>query len=327
MSRSLTIDLERFEIAGGFKISRGARTHAEVVVATISDAHLEGRGECVPYARYGESLESVQAQIAEIAPALTNGLSRQDLQTVMPTGAARNALDCALWDLEARQSGQTAASLAGLAPLHPLTTAFTISVGTPQTMAAKTLEAAHRPLLKVKLAGKGDDERIAAVRAAAPDSTLIVDANEAWDQTCFDRNMAACEKAGVSLIEQPLPASDDHLLKEITRTITICADESLHTRAGLEDLRNRYDAINIKLDKTGGLTEALALHREAKALGFKIMIGCMVGTSLAMAPAVLVAQDADYVDLDGPLLLAQDRAPGLVFEGSVMHPPPTALWG
>lgn len=327
MSRSVSIDLESFEIAGGFTISRGSRTHANVLVATLTDGDHIGRGECVPYARYGETMESVQEQIQEISPLLKDGLSRHALQEAMPAGAARNAVDCALWDLEAKQTGNSAAEIAGIPPLSPVTTAYTISVGTPEIMAEKTAKAAHRPLLKVKLGGAGDDERIEAVRKAAPDSTLIVDANEAWDDSCFATNMSACEAAGVALIEQPLPSKDDSRLKEFSSKITICADESLHTRDGLEDLRSRYDAINIKLDKAGGLTEALALLDQAKALEFEIMVGCMLGTSLAMAPAVLLAQRADYVDLDGPLLLTQDREPGLVFEGSTLFPPRPELWG
>lgn len=327
MSRSVSIDLESFEIAGGFTISRGSRTHANVLVATVTDGDHVGRGECVPYARYNETMESVQEQIQEISPLLKDGLSRHALQEAMPAGAARNAVDCALWDLEAKQSGKPAAEISGIPPLSPVTTAYTISVGTPEIMAEKTAKAAHRPLLKVKLGGSGDDERIEAVRNAAPDSTLIVDANEAWDDSCFARNMAACEAAGVALIEQPLPSKDDNRLMDFSSKITICADESLHTRDGLEDLRSRYDAINIKLDKAGGLTEALALLDQAKALEFKIMVGCMLGTSLAMAPAVLLAQRADYVDLDGPLLLTQDRKPGLVFEGSTLFPPKPELWG
>ncbi|MFN3132985.1 dipeptide epimerase [Roseibium sp.] len=327
MSRSVSIDLESFEIAGGFTISRGSRTHANVLVTTLTDGDHIGRGECVPYARYGETMESVQEQIQEISPLLKDGLSRHALQEAMPAGAARNAVDCALWDLEAKQTGNSAAEIAGIPPLSPVTTAYTISVGTPEIMAEKTAKAAHRPLLKVKLGGVGDDERIEAVRKAAPDSTLIVDANEAWDDSCFATNMAACEAAGVALIEQPLPSKDDSHLKDFSSKITICADESLHTRDGLEDLRSRYDAINIKLDKAGGLTEALALLDQAKALEFEIMVGCMLGTSLAMAPAVLLAQRADYVDLDGPLLLTQDRAPGLIFEGSTLFPPRPELWG
>ncbi|MEP3428716.1 MAG: N-acetyl-D-Glu racemase DgcA [Roseibium sp.] len=327
MTRSVAIDIERFEITGGFKISRGTRTHAEVIVATLQDGDHIGRGECVPYARYGESMESVQTQIEQIAALLKDGLSRSALQEAMPAGAARNALDCALWDLKAKQTGRSASDIAGLGALSAVTTAFTISVDTPEVMAQKTAVAAHRPLLKVKLAGPGDDKRIQAVRKAAPDSSLIVDANEAWDESCFEKNMAACVSAGVALIEQPLPSANDGLLAKIDRPITICADESLHTRDGLDDLRAKYDAVNIKLDKAGGLTEAIELTRAAKDLDFKIMVGCMLGTSLAMAPAVLIAQLADYVDLDGPLLLTKDRSPGLKFEGSTLFPPLPELWG
>ncbi|MFB9176343.1 N-acetyl-D-Glu racemase DgcA [Roseibium salinum] len=327
MTLSVNAAAERFEIAGGFKISRETRTHAQVVVVTLTDGEHTGRGECVPYPRYGETLESVQTQIADIAAVLRDGLTRSALQEAMPAGAARNAVDCALWDLEAKKAGKSAAELAGVGLLKPVTTAFTISVDTPEVMAEKTRAAAHRPLLKVKLAGPGDDERIAAVRKAAPESTLIVDANEAWDESCFERNMAACEAAGVALIEQPLPSKSDDLLAGITRSVTICADESLHPGKSVDGLRRKYDAVNIKLDKAGGLTEALKLVDQARSQDFKIMIGCMLGTSLAMAPAVLIAQKADFVDLDGPLLLARDRSPGLRFEGSTLFPPQPELWG
>ncbi|WP_298819370.1 N-acetyl-D-Glu racemase DgcA [uncultured Roseibium sp.] len=327
MSLSVELVAERFEIAGGFKISRETRTHAQVVMVTVGDGTSTGHGECVPYPRYGETLESVQTQVEEIAPLLKEGLSREALLKAMPAGAARNAVDCALWDLEAKRSGHSAAVIAGLGVLKPVTTAFTISVDTPGIMAEKTAAAAHRPLLKVKLAGAGDDERIAAVRASAPNSTLIVDANEAWDESCFDKNMSACQAAGVALIEQPLPAKSDGLLADANHPVTICADESLHPGKGVDELRRKYDAVNIKLDKAGGLTAALQLVQEAKAMEFKVMIGCMLGTSLAMAPAVLIAQDADFVDLDGPLLLARDRSPGLHFEGSTLYPPQPDLWG
>jgi L-alanine-DL-glutamate epimerase-like enolase superfamily enzyme len=327
MSLDVRIEAESFEIAGGFKISRETRTHAKVVVVTLDDGPHRGRGECVPYPRYGESLESVQALIEEIAPLLKAGLSRLQLLDAMPAGAARNAVDCALWDLEAKRAGKSAAELAGVGALRPLTTAFTISVDTPEMMAEKTRAAAHRPLLKVKLGGPGDDARIAAVRKAAPDSTLVVDANEAWDESCFDINMAACEAAGVALIEQPLPSKADDRLKGLPRKVVICADESLHPGKSIDGLREKYDAVNIKLDKAGGLTAALKLYEEARAQDFKIMVGCMLGTSLAMAPAVLIAQGADYTDLDGPLLLAQDRSPGLRFEGSTLYPPLPELWG
>jgi len=327
MSRSLSIQTESFEIAGGFAISRGSRTHAHVLVVHLTEGNVTGRGECVPYARYGESLDSVAAQIESMRADLERGLSGKDLQNAMPAGAARNAVDCALWDLSAKLSGRTTADIAGLPPLGPLTTAFTISVGDPQKMADAAAKAAHRPLLKVKLGGVGDDERIAAVRENAPDSTLIVDANEAWDNTCFETNLDACAAAGVELIEQPLPAGEDELLAEISRQVVVCADESLHTSADLEKLRDRYDAVNIKLDKAGGLTEALKMVKKARSLDFKIMVGCMLGTSLGMAPAVVAAQGADYVDLDGPLLLSKDRDPGLRFEASTLYPPESALWG
>ncbi|GGB37085.1 dipeptide epimerase [Roseibium aquae] len=327
MSRRLDISAESFEIAGGFAIARGSRTHAHVLVVHLSEGAVTGRGECVPYARYGESLDSVTAQIEELRGQLENGLSLDALQSAMPAGAARNAVDCALWDLNAKLAGRGAGQMAGLPALKPLTTAFTISVGDPDTMAAAAGKAAHRPFLKVKLGGAGDDERIAAVREKAPESTLIVDANEAWDETCFEVNAKACAAAGVALIEQPLPADRDHLLADIERPAVICADESLHTSADLKALRAKYDAVNIKLDKAGGLTEALKMVRSARDLEFKVMVGCMLGTSLAMAPAVLAAQGADYVDLDGPLLLSKDRDPGLRFEGSTLFPPDPALWG
>ncbi|MFJ7436488.1 N-acetyl-D-Glu racemase DgcA [Methylorubrum thiocyanatum] len=323
----LTVAVERFPIAGAFTISRGSRTEAVVVVATLEEGGVRGRGECVPYARYGESVESVAAALEEQAGWIAAGGSRFDLADRMKPGAARNALDCALWDFEAKRTGRPAHELAGLSAPGPVTTAYTLSLGDPEAMEEAARNAAHRPLLKVKLGGEGDPERIAAVRRGAPDSRLIVDANEAWRAETIEQNLAACAAANVGLIEQPLPAGDDGLLAEIDRTIPICADESLHDRAGLDALAKRYDAINIKLDKAGGLTEALKLAHEARARGFEIMVGCMVGSSLAMAPAMLLAHHAAYVDLDGPLLLARDREPGLRYEGSTVYPPLPDLWG
>ncbi|MGW5956336.1 N-acetyl-D-Glu racemase DgcA [Methylorubrum thiocyanatum] len=323
----LTVAVERFPIAGAFTISRGSRTEAVVVVATLEEGGVRGRGECVPYARYGESVESVAAALEEQAGWIAAGGSRFDLAGRMKPGAARNALDCALWDFEAKRTGRPAHALAGLSAPAPVTTAYTLSLGDPEAMEEAARNAAHRPLLKVKLGGEGDPERIAAVRRGSPDSRLIVDANEAWRAETIEQNLAACAAASVSLIEQPLPAGDDGLLAEIDRTIPICADESLHDRAGLDALAKRYDAINIKLDKAGGLTEALKLAHEARARGFEIMVGCMVGSSLAMAPAMLLAHHAAYVDLDGPLLLARDREPGLRYEGSTVYPPLPDLWG
>ncbi|QDI81282.1 dipeptide epimerase [Methylorubrum populi] len=323
----LTVAVERFPIAGAFTIARGSRTEAVVVVATLEEGGVRGRGECVPYARYGESVESVAAALEEQTGWIAAGGSRFDLADRMKPGAARNALDCALWDFEAKRTGRPAHELAGLSAPGPVTTAYTLSLGDPEAMEEAARNAAHRPLLKVKLGGEGDPERIAAVRRGAPDSRLIVDANEAWRAETIEQNLAACAAANVGLIEQPLPAGDDGLLAEIDRTIPICADESLHDRAGLDALAKRYDAINIKLDKAGGLTEALKLAHEARARGFEIMVGCMVGSSLAMAPAMLLAHHAAYVDLDGPLLLARDREPGLRYEGSTVYPPLPDLWG
>jgi L-alanine-DL-glutamate epimerase-like enolase superfamily enzyme len=323
----LRIAIERFPIAGTFVIARGAKTEAVCLVATIEDGPLRGRGECVPYARYGESPESVATAIASVRPAIEAGADRFQLQDLLPAGAARNALDCALWDLDAKRLGIPAFRLAGLDRLAAATTAFTLSVGTPQAMAQAAEHARDRPLLKVKLAGAGDIERLAAVRAAAPAAELIVDANEAWRADTLAENLDACAKAGVRLVEQPLPAGEDACLADIPHPVPICADESVHDRAGLTELRRRYDAINIKLDKTGGLTEALALLAEAERLGFAVMVGCMVASSLAMAPAMLLAGKARFVDLDGPLLLAHDRPDGLVYEGSIVHPPLPALWG
>lgn len=323
----LSVTAERWPIAGSFTISRGAKTEAEVVVATLADGEHAGRGECVPYARYGETVDGVIAAIARLAPAVANGLDRNDLAASLPAGAARNALDCAFWDLAAKRSGTPAHVLAGLPQPNPLVTAYTISLAAPEIMADAAAAAAARPLLKVKLGGPGDPARIAAVRTAAPDSALIVDANEGWTAANLMDNLAACAEAGVRLIEQPLPARDDAALASCPHAVPICADESVHDRASLAGLRGRYDAVNIKLDKTGGLTEALAVAAAARSLGFDLMVGCMVSTSLAIAPAHLVAQGARYVDLDGPLLLARDRPDGLRFDGSIVHPASPALWG
>jgi L-Ala-D/L-Glu epimerase len=323
----LTATIEHFPIRGSFVISRGEKTEATVVVVAIEDGACRGRGEAVPYARYGDSVESVLAQIDSVRSPIEAGADRSVLQTLLPAGAARNAIDCAVWDFEAKQSGKPAHALAGTPPPVPVTTAFTISLGTPVEMAKAAAKARARPLLKIKLAGEGDAARLAAVRAAAPKATLIADANEAWTEADLARNLEACGKAGVVLVEQPLPAGRDSVLAHIPHIVPVCADESVHDCAGLKDLRWRYDAINVKLDKTGGLTEALALVEQAEALGFDMMIGCMVASSLAMAPALLLASRARFVDLDGPLLLASDRPDGLRYEGSIIHPPARDLWG
>lgn len=316
--------IETWPIAGTFTISRGSKREAIVVVARVSDGVITGRGECVPYARYGETVESVCAQIAS----LVTITDRTSLLRTMPPGAARNAVDCALWDYEAKHSGTPAAVRAGLPPLRPLTTAYTISLDRPDAMAVKAAEAARSlPLLKLKLGGAGDGERMRAIRAACPGARLIADANESWTPKLLPQLMRVAAESGIELIEQPLPEGRDDMLAASPRPVRVCADESLHTRADLVRLAGRYDAINIKLDKAGGLTEALDLLREARARGFRIMTGCMVSTSLSMAPALLVAQSADWVDLDGPLLLAEDRKPGLRYEGALVYPPEPGLWG
>jgi L-alanine-DL-glutamate epimerase-like enolase superfamily enzyme len=324
---SLSVHIERWPIAGAFTISRGAKTEAVVVVAELSDGRHRGRGECVPYARYGETVEGVAAAIEAMGNAIAGGLDRERLQSAMPAGAARNALDCAFWDLAAKRAGRPVHELLRLPPPQALTTAYTISLAAPEAMAQATAKAAGRALLKIKLGGAGDGARITAVRRAAPHAELIVDANEGWTAEDLAGNLAACAQAGVTLIEQPLPAGADDALARIAHPLPICADESVHASASLGTLKGKYDAVNIKLDKTGGLTEALAMARQAEALGFALMVGCMVATSLAMAPAVLVAQRARVVDLDGPLLLARDRQDGLRYDGSRVHPPTPALWG
>jgi L-Ala-D/L-Glu epimerase len=327
MGRQLEIAAERWPIAGSFAISRGARTIAVVVTATIREDGVVGRGECVPYARYGETVDSVVAAIRSMEAAIRDGMGPDALRRRLPAGAARNALDCALLDLEAKRRGQSVAAMLGLGRLRPVETAYTLSLSSPDSMAAAARAAAGRPLLKLKLGGDGDADRLAAVRRAAPRARLIVDANEAWSAANLEANVAACMAAGVELVEQPLPAGADALLAELARPILVCADESVHTAADVDGLADRYDAVNIKLDKAGGLTEAATLLEAAEARRLKVMVGCMVGTSLAMAPALLLAQRADFVDLDGPLLLARDREPGLRYDGSTVFPPPPELWG
>src|SRR3954470_23764487 len=326
-SPELAARIERWPIAGSFTISRGAKTEAVTVVAEVSRGGHTGRGECVPYARYGETPEATLAALLAMQEPVRRGLASEALQAALPAGAARNALDCALLDLEAKAGGRRVWDLLGRPAPRACISAFTISLGTPEAMAAATAKAAHRPLLKIKLGGDGDGARIAAVRKAAPESELIVDANEAWTSDNLEQNLAACASAGVTLVEQPLPAANDEALARIHRPVAVCADESVHDRASLEQLRGRYDAVNVKLDKTGGLTEALAMAQAAQALGFQIMIGCMVSTSLAIAPAMLLACQARFVDLDGPLLLSRDRSNGLRYEGSRIYPPDAELWG
>lgn len=321
---TLTTSVQRWAIDGAFTISRGSRTEAVVVVVEASaDGHV-GRGECVPYARYGETVEGVVAAIESVGAVAT----RAQLAELLPPGAARNAVDCALWDLEAKRAGARAANLAGLAPLKALTTCYTLSLDAPDAMAQRARDARRHPLLKIKLGGGPlDAERMRKIRAARPDARLVADANEAWAPDELEQLLAVAAGARFELVEQPLPAGSDAALASVRRAIPVCADESAHTVDGLAELRDRYDAVNIKLDKTGGLTEALAMSTEARRLGLKTMVGCMLATSLAMAPAILVAQTADWIDLDGPLLLARDREHGLEYRDGHVFPPTAALWG
>ena len=318
---------ERWPIAGAFTIARGSKTEARVVVVEIEDGPARGRGEAVPYARYGETVEGSLAEIEALRPRLEAGLNRQSLQDAIGPGAPRNTLDCALWDLEAKRTGVRAWQAAGRARLDPVKTCYTISLGDPATMAEAARGAARRPLLKLKIGGSDDLARVEAVRAAAPKTRLVVDANEGLSFDDLKRLAPDFARLGVMMIEQPLPVADDEALEGYDSPVTLCADESLHTRKELAACARRYGAVNIKLDKTGGLTEALVLAAEARALGLEIMAGCMVATSLAMAPAMIIAQGATVVDLDGPLLLAKDREPGLRFDGSLVYPPEPKLWG
>ena len=326
MARVISVEAERFPIAGTFTISRGSKTEAEVITVTISENGQAGRGECVPYKRYGETMDGVRAAIEAMRDRIAGGIGRTALLAAMPAGAARNAIDCALWDLEAKLTGTAVADAIGARP-EALETAYTLSLAEPDAMAEQARANAGRPLLKVKIGGDNDMARIRAVTEAAPQSRFILDANEGWTDENVEANLAFAAQHGIALIEQPLPAGRDEILRRIAHPVPICADESVHETKDLGSLIGLYDAINIKLDKAGGLTEALKLRDRAQELGFGIMVGCMVGTSLAMAPAVLLAQDADFVDLDGPLLLARDRKPGLVYQGSLVSSPEKALWG
>jgi L-Ala-D/L-Glu epimerase len=323
----LSVSRRAWPLAQAFAISRGSRTTAEVVVAEVSDGEFRGRGECVPYPRYGESVDSVVQTLEAMKGAVFSGLDRHELQRAMPPGAARNALDCAFWDLDGKRDDRRVADMAGLGQLRPLVTAYTLSLDTPERMGDAAAANRDRPLLKLKVTGDGDIERVRAVRRNAPQSRLIVDANEGWSERHLTEIMPMLAEFGVELIEQPLPAGADDALARLPHPIPVCADEACHTRGDLDRLAGKYDAVNVKLDKTGGLTEALALAEAAAARGFKIMVGCMIGSSLAMAPALLVAQRAAFVDLDGPLLLASDRSPGLRYDGSTVYPPDPALWG
>ena len=320
---TITVTPDVFRLAQVFTISRGSRTVANVLTVRVIRGGITGWGECVPYARYGETLESVTAQIQSL-PA---NISRMELQDALPAGAARNGLDCALWDLEAKQAGMRVWQLAGLPRPGPEITAYTLSLDTPEKMRAQARKNGFRPLLKIKLGTPDDMARLEAVRAGAPKSAIIVDANEGWSAEIYTELAPHLLRLGVRLVEQPLPAAADAALIGMNRPVAVCADESCHDCNSLPDLKGKYDMVNIKLDKTGGLTQAIKLKARAEAAGYGVMVGCMVGSSLAMAPATLIAQEVAYTDLDGPLLLAQDRETSLKFDDAGVHPPSAKLWG
>ncbi|MBL9047402.1 MAG: dipeptide epimerase [Tabrizicola sp.] len=319
----LTVTEDRFRLAQAFTISRGSKTEAQVLTVRVTREGLTGWGECVPYARYGETLASVCAQVE----CLPEGISSQALQTALPPGAARNAVDCTLWDLEAKLAGKRVWQLGGFPAPGPVLTAYTLSLAAPEDMRAAAARNAHRPILKIKLGTPDDMPRLEAVRSGAPRSRIIVDANEGWTPEVYADLAPHLLRLGVELVEQPLPAGQDGMLAEIARPLPVCADESCFDRASLPGLRGKYDAVNLKLDKTGGLTEGLATRDLARQMGFQIMVGCMVGSSLAMAPAVLLAQGAEWTDLDGPLLLSEDRPHPLHYDAAGAHPPDANLWG
>ena len=328
MPYSLNVHTEAWPLAGAFRISRGTRRGSDVLMVEVNDGNYVGRGECFPYARYGEDIDSVQKQLNSVRSEIEHGLDRQALLNVLAPGAARNAVDCALWDLEAKRAGVRVWDLADLPAPEPVTTVYTLGVDEPAIMGERARENSDRPRLKLKMTGDGADlERVRNIHKNAPNARLVVDANEGWTIEQYLEYAPQFKELGVEMIEQPLPSTDDEQLSGVDRPIPVCADESCHDRATLPALVGKYDMINIKLDKTGGLTEALNLRDAALKQGLSIMVGCMIGTSLAMAPGILVAQEAAIVDLDGPLLLAEDRAPGLSFTGSIIHPPETRLWG
>ena len=316
----IKVSRDAFQLAQVFTISRGSRTQADVLTVTLDGV---GRGECVPYARYGETMDSVTEQIARLPDSLT----RESLQNLLPAGAARNAVDCAFWDLAAKQAGCRVWDLLGLPAPRPEMTAYTLSLDTPEKMEEQARQNAKRPLLKIKLGTPDDMARLEAVRRGAPDARIIVDANEGWTAEVYAELAPHLIRLGVQMVEQPLPADADDMLAEIERPLPVCADESCHDRASLPGLRGKYDMVNIKLDKTGGLTEALALKTQALAEGYDVMVGCMVGSSLAMAPATILAQGVAFTDLDGPLLLAEDRDEPLKFDDAGVHAPASNLWG
>lgn len=327
MPRTVQAQHDRFALTRPFRIARGERSFAELISVTVSEGGVAGRGEGVPYARYGESVEAALAAVESVRPAIEAGLERRALLSLLPPGAARNAIDCALWDLEARRSGGDVGGLIGIPAAGPLATALTIVIDTPSAMAAAAAEAGSAPLLKVKVDAVRPAERIFAVRAAARRAALIVDPNESWDRAIVEAMQPALAEAGVALLEQPVPADADAWLEGFEPAIPICADESVHVEADLDTIARRYQAVNVKLDKAGGLTAAVELARAARARGLAVMTGCMVSSSLSIAPALHVAALSDFADLDGPLWLRDDRPGGVREEGGILFPPERGFWG
>lgn len=328
MSRpTLSIRIERFPVRGTFNIARGPKRGVDVVVAKITHGRISGRGEATAIYYRGESAESIAAELIQLGEAVADGLTREELPALLPAGAARNALDAALWDLEAKRTGTAVWQRIGLPQPRPLLTAYTISLGEPEVMEAAARQMARRDLLKLKLSGTDDEARVAAVRRGAPGARIIVDANEAWGGCDIERTAHLFVKYDVELIEQPVPAGEESTLDHVRSPIPLCADESVHDLASLDACLGRFQLVNVKLDKAGGLTEAMRLIAAAKHAGMDVMTGCMLSTSLGIAPAFYAAMQGRYVDLDGPLLLARDRRPGMTFEGSSVHPPPAELWG
>ncbi|MDH3695154.1 MAG: L-Ala-D/L-Glu epimerase [Gammaproteobacteria bacterium] len=325
--RTVKASSENWPLRQAFTISRGTKTEAGVIVVEVSENNVTGRGECVPYARYGETIDSVLKQIQVTAPLIEDGVTTEALLNKLDAGAARNAIDCALWDLNAKLNGQRVWEIARIPMPEPAITAYTLSLDTPEAMGIVAKENSYRPLLKLKLDAEQIVERVQAVHESAPGASLIVDANEAWDMKLLEQVVPDLHGLGVKMIEQPLPAGSDEPLRSFKSTIPLAADESCHTAHDFDELPHKYDMINIKLDKTGGLTEALKLRRMAKDANMQWMVGCMIGTSLGMAPATLLTQGASFVDLDGPLLLKHDREPGLNYDNNRVHPPAPSLWG
>ena len=319
----IDVSQDSFPLKSAFRISRGSKTTADVVTVKLTRNGVQGWGECVPYPRYGETVESVTEQLQSVPPHIT----RADLIETLPAGAARNALDCAIWDVKAKETNRRVWQLANLPKPKPVQTAFTLSLGTVENMTRAATQNAHRPILKLKVGTPDDLDRLVAVRNAAPDAKLVIDANEGWTIDDYQLLIDHLVDMNIALIEQPFPAGQDACLSNLDRPIPICADESVHTSSDLPALNGKYDCVNIKLDKSGGLTAAIDLKAKAHAMGFDIMVGCMVGTSLAMAPALLLASDATLVDLDGPLLLTKDRDTPISYDARGMHPAPAELWG